>query len=222
MLSPMRPTFLLLAFAAFVLAGPAHAEKPIERTLLVAGQPLAILAEPPAADPATFVADPGSELARTTREQLLTFTLSESEQQRLGAATLPAAELHLVRVHRDRAGKLFLYRPCDLGAHDHTLVTATELWLLGGESFRVPIERRQRRGRSTTFDLDTTGLPPFLATRVRLRAQRGGLYQLATGSEPFSELAMTPAAAAKLPIVIRRCHHAKAPEFDFRAARASR
>lgn len=222
MLYPMRPTFPLLALAACALAWPAHAEKPIERSLVVAGQSLAILAEPPAADPATFVADPGSELARTTREQLVSVALREHEQQQLGVAALPAAELHLVRVHRDRAGKLFLYRPCDLGAHAQTVVTATELWLLGGEPFRVPIERRKRQGRVTTFELDTKGLPPFLATRVRVRAQRGGLYQIATGSEPFSDLAMTPAAAAKLPIVIRRCHDAKAPEFDFRASRAPR
>ncbi len=219
----MRFAVAALAAAVAFHSAPqrAGAEKPPERTLVVAGQRLSVLEQPPSADPATFVAAPGSELERTTRAQLLTPTLSDLEQQQLGVAAPPSAGLHLVKVHRDPAGKLFLYRPCDLGAHSHTLVTDQHLWLLGGEPFRIPITRRTQRAKTTTLDLDTAGLPPFLPSQLRLRLDRTrrGLYRVDAGDEAgdqaSADLAITPAAAAKLPIVIRLCRHAKVPELDF-------
>ena len=214
----MRSAFLrsCLLLGALAAAAPALASPAASR--VVAGQRLPVLTAEPAFDEGTFFAAAGTELAARYQAQLLSPALDEFERTTLKVDALPDAGLFLVRVQRDRKGKLYLYRPCDGGYHRRQLITDTHVWMLGGEPLMVPLTRTQRRGRLTTLELDTQGLPPMIATRIQLRTSaRAGLYEELAEDGTVDGLLMTPAAARKLSVIVRVCKKAKVQEFDFSA-----
>jgi hypothetical protein len=208
----MRSGTLALIVLAVGLVTPAAAGP----TRLVAGQRLPVLDAEPALDEGTFVAAAGSRLAEKYGALLLSTALDDDERRDLKANALPADSLIVVRIHRDRNGKPYLYKPCDFGYHQRTAITDTQVWMLGNESLVVPIARKTTRGKLTTIDLDTTGLPPVVASKLRLRSSSpAGHFELAVGDNSFSEVVATPAAAAKLDVVVRICKKSKVSEFDF-------
>lgn len=200
----MRSVILLCLLAGTAVAAP---------TRTVAGQKLAVLDAEPTYDEGTFVAGP--KLVKTYRDKLVTTTLEESERAALKVDTLPKG-MFLVRVHRDSAGKLVLYKPCDWSYHQRTLITDAQVWMLAVEPLVVPIARMQKKGKLTTIDLDTKDLPPMVASKLRLRAtSTAGVFEVAAGDDDFSELVATPAAAAKLDVVVRVCKKSKVSELSF-------
>jgi hypothetical protein len=204
----MRSGILLSVVVGLV--APAHAGP----TRVVAGQRLAVLDADPDLDEGTFVAPAGSALAKKYGASLMSTTLDDGERRDLQVDALPANSLIVVRIHRDRSGKRYLYKPCDLGYHQRTAITDTQVWMLGTEPLVVPIARKVKRGRVTTIELDTKGLPPMIATKLLLRSTTpAGHYELGTGDA--AELVATPAAAAKLDVVVRVCKKAKVAELDF-------
>ena len=203
----MRAALVLCLIAGSASAAP---------TRLVAGQRLDVLDAEPAFDEGTFVAAARSPLAEKYRAKLVTTTLDDGERKDLSTDALPSKGLFVVRVRRDAAGKRYLYKPCDQGHHQRTLVTDTQVWMLGTEPLVVPIARKQQRGKLTTIELDTKGFSPMVATKLRLRSTgTAGIYELAANDDDFSELVATPAAAAKLDVVVRVCKRAKTSELDF-------
>ena len=203
----MRTALLLCLLAGSAAAAP---------TRIVGGQRLEVLDAEPAFDEGTFIAAARSPLAQTYRANLVTTTLDAGERKDLGTEALPVKGLFVVRVHREAAGKRYLYKPCDQGYHQRTLITDTQVWLLGTEPLVVPIAKKQQRGKLTTIELDTKGLSPMVATKLRLRATgSAGIYEMATNDDGFTELVATPAAAAKLDVVVRVCKKAKVSELDF-------
>ncbi len=195
-----------------LIAGSASAAP----TRLVAGQRLDVLDTEPAFDEGTFVAAARSPLAEKYRANLVTTALDDGERKDLSTEDLPSKGLFLVRVRRDAAGKRYLYKPCARGHHNRTLITDTQVWMLGTEPLVVPIARKQRRGRLTTIELDTKGFSPMVASKLRLRSTgTPGIYELAANDDAFSELVATPAATARLDVVVRVCKKAKAMELDF-------
>jgi hypothetical protein len=196
----MRATALLLC----LLAGSAAAAP----TRIVGGQRIAVLDAEPAFDEGTFIAPARSSLAETYRAKLVARAL-DGEQ-------LPAKGLFVVRIRRDTSGKRYLYKPCDQSHHQRTLIMDTQVWMLGTEPLVVPIAKKQQRGKLTTIELETKDLPPMVATKLRLRATgTAGVYELAANDDGFTELVATPAAAAKLDVVVRVCKKAKVSELDF-------
>lgn len=203
----MRAALVLCLIAGTASAGP---------TRLVAGQRLEVVDTEPAFDEGSFVAPSRSPLAAKYREPLVTTVLDAGERKDLGVDALPAKGLFVVRVQRDAAGKRYLYKPCDQGYHQRTLITDTQVWMLGTEPLVVPILHERQRGKLTTIDLDTKGLSPMVASKLRLRTTgTAGIYELAVNDGGFSELVATPAAATKLDVVVRVCKKAKAKELDF-------
>ena len=206
----MRPG-LLLAIAV-VLVAPASAAP----TRVVAGQRVPVLDAEPDFDEGTFIAPAGTPLAQKYGASLLSTTLDDGERRDLKVDALPPGGLVVVRIHRDRSGKRYLYKPCDLGYHQRTSITDTHVWMLATEPLVVPIAHKVKRGRNTTIELDTTGLSPMVASKLRLRSTSpAGHFELAVGDGEFSELVATPAAAAKLDVVVRVCKKAKVAELDF-------
>jgi hypothetical protein len=206
----MRSGFLPYLIA-IVLVAPAAAAPP---TRAVGGQRLPVLDAEPDLDEGTFVAPAGSSLAQKYGASLLSTTLDDGERRDLKVDKLPSG-LFVVRIHRDRSGKRYLYKPCDLGYHQRTLITETQVWMFGVEPMIVPIARKVQRGRITAIELDTTGLPP-ITSKLRLRSTSpAGHYDHATGDGGWDELFATPAAAAKLDVVVRVCKKAKVAELDF-------
>jgi hypothetical protein len=195
---------------AVVLVAPAAAAP----TRVVAGQRLPVLDADPDLDEGTFVAAAGSALAKKYGASLLSTALDDGQRRDLKVDKLPSG-LFVVRIHRDRSGRRYLYKPCDLGYHQRTLITDTQVWMFGVEPMVVPIARKVQRGRISTIELDTTGLPP-ITSKLRLRSTiPAGHYEHATGDGGWDELVATPAAAAKLDVVVRVCKKAKVAELDF-------
>jgi len=202
----MRAAVVLCLIAGTAAAAP---------TRLVGGQKLAVLDAEPAFDEGTFVAPARSALAKTYRDRLLTSTLDENEKKELKLDALPKG-LFVVRIQRDAAGNLFLYKPCDQSYHQRTLFTDTQVVMLATEPLVVPIARMTKKGKLTTIELDTKDLPPMVASKLRLRKTgASGIFELAANDDAFSELVATPVAAARLDVVVRVCRKAKAAELDF-------
>ncbi|MEZ4359041.1 MAG: hypothetical protein R3B48_02595 [Kofleriaceae bacterium] len=222
----MRPLSLLPLLALIGLLSHAEAaprRRPPPATKQVAGVALPILRAEPAMDEGTFLARASSALGRAYHARLTAIELDDLARGELGVDALPAG-LVLIKVHRDRRGAFYLYRPCDGGYHARTVITATDVWMLGTEPLRVPVRRSARRGRVTSLELDTSGKPAMAARLELHRSARAGFYQLGAGdgeagAAGFEWLA-TPKAAAKLDVVVRICKTAKVPEFDFQEAGA--
>ena len=94
----MRSGLVVLAILGLVTAASAGP------TRVVAGQRLPVLAAEPELDETTFVAAAGSALAKKYGALLLSTTLDDEERRDLEADALPAGNLLVVRIHRDRCG----------------------------------------------------------------------------------------------------------------------
>ena len=186
-------------------------------TRMVGGHRLPVLDTEPDLDEGTFVAAASSPLAQKYRANLVSMALDDGERRDLEADALPPDGLFVVRIRLDRrSGKRYLYKPCDLGHHQRTAITDTQVWMLGTEPLVVPIARKVKHARITTIELDTAGLSPMVASKIRIRSSSpAGHYELATGDGNWDELVATPAAAAKLDVVVRVCKKAKVSELDF-------
>jgi hypothetical protein len=113
----MKTVIALIALAGTAAAAP--------KTRTIGGQTLPVAEDvAPAFDEGTYVAPAASKLAQTIRAKLVVTTLTADERKDLKVATLPTG-LFLIRIHQDRSGKMYLYKPCDFGYHNRTLYTDT-------------------------------------------------------------------------------------------------
>jgi hypothetical protein len=205
----MRSGLVLLLLSVPASAAP---------TRRLGGEQVPVVDAEPAFDQGTYIAPASSRLASTYRTQLTTQTLDKTERESLKRDALPPGQF-LVRIHRDKRGQRYLYKPCDFGYHERVLITGTEIILLANEPLAVPIARKETKGRITTIELHDANLPPMVSTKFRLRTTTiPGQFELAAGDDDFSELVATPAAVAKLDVVVRVCKTAKTPELDFAAS----
>lgn len=151
----------------------------------ICGQDLPVLATEPN-DDVPFVAPSTSVLADKYRRSF--FPTGRSTD-----------DLKLVKVHRDPAGQLFVYRPCGLG-HSRAIISDEVLVQEGYETYRVP----NRAADGFTLELDNSGLPPWISARRRYQSTpTRGLYPITTHD-----------ASAKLDIVVRLCRVEKLEELE--------
>lgn len=184
-------------------------------TRRLGGEQVPVVDAEPAFDQGTYIAPASSRLASTYRAQLTTQTLDKPERESLKRDVLPPGQF-VVRIHRDKRGQRYLYKPCDFGYHQRVLITGTEVFLLGTEPLAVPIARKETKGRITTIELTAANLPPMVPTKLRLRTTTiPGQFELAAGDGELADLVATPAAVAKLDVVVRVCKTAKTAELDF-------
>lgn len=184
----------------------------------VAGRKLPVLTEEPTADELTYLAPAGSDLAKKLAQHVLTYELDAEARAAHHVERLPEGSPSLVRVHR--VGKrFFLYSPCDWMNRSLTVITKDTAWLAGTELFVLPITAKATKARVTTYTLDTSHAPPFIAGTLVLRAgERAGHFEVLGEGGKGSEDLMTFAEAARLDVVAQRCVKAKVPEFDFTRA----
>jgi hypothetical protein len=202
----MRAGLLLLLVSLPASAAPTRS---------VGREKLPVVETEPAFEEGTYVAPAASRLASTHRGQLATRTLDKLERDTLKRDALPPGQF-LVRIQRDKRGRRYLYKPCDLGHHQRMLITDTEVIMLATEPLAAPIARKQTKGRITTIELDTANLPPMVTPKLRLRPTKiAGQFEFAAGDGDFDELLATPDAVAKLDVVVRVCKTAKTDELDF-------
>lgn len=179
------------------------------------GERVPVLSREPTFERGTFVAPAGSQPAQKYRALLATRVLDKFERDALKRDTLPPGQF-LVRVWRDKRGKPYLYKPCDYGYHQRILIGHDEVILLGVEPLAVPITRKTSKGRVTTIDLDTAGLPPMESSLSVRSTKVPGMFELAGEDDAPGELLGTPDAIAKLDVVVRVCKNAKTHELDFK------
>jgi hypothetical protein len=166
----------------------------------ICGQDLPVLTTEPKHD-VPFVALSTSVLADNYRRSLFP----------TGGST---DELKLVKVHRDTAGQLFVYRPCGLG-HWREIISDHMLVQEGYETYRVPIRATKKDADGFTLELDNSGFPPWIQNRRRYQSTpTRGLYQIMTHDALGSDLMMTVEEAAKLDIVVRLCRVEKLAELE--------
>jgi hypothetical protein len=184
--------------AAQRAAAPLPQAAPSSRK--ICGQDLPVLATEPK-DDVPFVAPSTSVLADKFRRSLFP----------TGGST---NDLKLVKVHRDPAGQLFVYRPCGLG-HWREIISDEMLVQEEYETYRVPIRATKKDADGFTLELDNSGFPPWIEARRRYQSTpTRGLYQITTHDALGSDLMMTVEEAAKLDIVVRLCRVEKLVELE--------
>lgn len=186
----------------------------------VAGQDLPVLTVEPGQD-GVFVVRARDALAGRHRKVLLATGPDRWEREYLAQnrrARTRGARVRvprgvppvLVRVQRDPAGRLFLYRPCDGQNHRRYLIAGDELMVLGGEP-TVEVISEARLTRSPAGHVLVTDA----AVRSFRRKSTAGLFEEMGEQGQPSGLLMTPERARRLDIVVNLCRRGKRDEFSF-------
>jgi hypothetical protein len=227
-----RPTGRIMTMryrARLVLAGlvvsTLHSGAALADTMTVAGRELPVVTAEPGQD-GLFVVRGRAALAGRYRRSLLAAQPDRWEREYLAqqgparprgararlARGLPA---QLVRVHRDPAGRLFLYRPCDGQHHRRYLIAGDELTVLGGEPSIEIITEARRTSDGHVLVTDR-------GVRTFRRHSTAGLFEETDERGESWGLLMTPERARKLDLVVNLCRREKRLELSFRPGAAAR
>lgn len=191
----------------------------LAETMTVSETELPVVTAEPAED-GVFVVRARAALAGRYRRWLLSARLDRWEREylaqnrparrRRGRVRLLGLPAHLLRVQRDSAGRLFLYKPCDGQSHRRYVIAGDELTVLGGEPSVEVISEVRRLPGGAGHELVTDD-----GVRVFRRQATPGLFEETDEQGQSSGILMTPRAARKLDLVVNVCRGGKRLEFSF-------